>query len=151
MTRVDITSEDLTKDAPDDLYVFFSISRTAQSSEIKKAYHKLALKFHPDKLSKDATSNPELMEKNTRYFQKISTYYTVLSDEHKRKIYDSTGSIEEALGGIGLSGLDPGEAGWDAYFKEMFAAVTKESIDQYSRTYKGKVYIYIIFLTFPYF
>ena len=51
--------------------------------EIKKAYHKKALKHHPDK-------NPNDSE-NEKIFKEISNAYTILSDENKKKAYDKLG------------------------------------------------------------
>ena len=59
-----------------DYYKILGIPRSATSSQVKKAYRKLALKFHPDKnKSKGATEA----------FKKISTAFSVLSDDEKRK------------------------------------------------------------------
>ncbi|XP_037918255.1 dnaJ homolog subfamily B member 6 isoform X2 [Hermetia illucens] len=65
-----------------DYYKVLEVSRTATEAEIKKAYRKLALKWHPDK-------NPDKPEEANRRFKEISEAYEVLSDEHKRKIFDT--------------------------------------------------------------
>lgn len=68
----------------DDYYQILGVQKTADPEEIKKAYRKLALKYHPDK----NPNNPTAEEK----FKKISEAYAVLSDQEKRKQYDSFGS-----------------------------------------------------------
>ena len=65
------------------LYDALSISPTASQEDIKKAYRKAALKWHPDK-NKD---NPNAAEK----FKEVSQAYEVLSDPEKRKVYDQYG------------------------------------------------------------
>ena len=65
------------------LYNALSISPTASDAEIKKAYRKAALKWHPDK-NKD---NPNASEK----FKEVSQAYEILSDPEKRKVYDQYG------------------------------------------------------------
>ncbi|KAG8339655.1 DnaJ domain [Trypanosoma vivax] len=77
-----------------DYYKVLGIPRNASLSDIKKAYHQLALKYHPDK----ATSNREEAE---RRFKEVSEAYDVLSDDSKKKIYDAYGE----------EGLKMGEAG----------------------------------------
>ncbi|MBU0673357.1 MAG: DnaJ domain-containing protein [Proteobacteria bacterium] len=67
-----------------DYYKLLEVERTADGKDIKKAYRKLALKYHPDR-NKD---NKEAEEK----FKKISEAYAVLSDPEKRKQYDTYGS-----------------------------------------------------------
>jgi len=67
------------------LYAFLSVPKTASQDEIKRAYRKLALKYHPDK----NPDNIEALEK----FKDINRAHTVLSDLTKRNIYDSYGSF----------------------------------------------------------
>jgi len=67
----------------DDYYQILGCSRNADENALKKAYKKLAVKWHPDK-------NPDNEEATTK-FQKISEAYAVLSDEKKRKLYDRYG------------------------------------------------------------
>jgi curved DNA-binding protein len=68
----------------DDYYQILGVQKIADPEEIKKAYRKLALKYHPDR----NPNNPTAEEK----FKKISEAYAVLSDLEKRKQYDSFGS-----------------------------------------------------------
>jgi curved DNA-binding protein len=68
----------------DDYYKILGIDKGADQEEIKKAYRKLALKYHPDR-------NPNNREAEEK-FKKISEAYAVLSDNEKRKQYDTFGS-----------------------------------------------------------
>ena len=67
-----------------DYYELLGVSRDADTDTIKKAYRKLAKKYHPDTNS----GNPQAAE----MFKKITEAYSVLSDEKKRKEYDQFGS-----------------------------------------------------------
>lgn len=78
-----------------DYYSILGVSRNANDDELKKAYRKLALKFHPDK-----NKSPAAEEK----FKEVAEAYEVLSDKKKRDIYDQFG--EE-----GLKGGAPGGGG----------------------------------------
>ena len=67
-----------------DYYKILGVSKDATDSEIKKAYRKLAMKYHPDHSKGD--KNAEEM------FKKVSEAYAVLSDKEKRQQYDTFGS-----------------------------------------------------------
>lgn len=71
---------------PKDYYKILGVPRNATQEEIKKAYRRLALKYHPDR----NRGNKEAEEK----FKEINEAYAVLSDPEKRKQYDMFGSAE---------------------------------------------------------
>lgn len=74
-----------------DWYKILGISKTASMSEIKKAYKKLALQWHPDK-------NVDNRAEAEAKFQEIAAAYEVLGDEDKRTRYDRGEDIEEGMG-----------------------------------------------------
>ena len=85
----------------EDLYKVLGVSKTAFQSEIKSAYRKLAVKYHPDKNPGDKAAEEK--------FKKITAAYDVLSDETKRRQYDSYGSTSD----YGSSSSNPyGNYGW---------------------------------------
>jgi len=75
-----------------DYYELLGIPKTASLDEIKKAYRKNALKYHPDKNQGDSAAEQK--------FKEVSEAYEVLSDEKKRQIYDQYGA-EALRGGAG--------------------------------------------------
>ena len=93
-----------------DYYEILSDERTAPGDEIKRAYRKLAVKFHPDKNPND----PHAEEK----FKELGEAYDVLMDEQKRAAYDRYGHAAFAQGGRGAGGgfHDPFDI-----FREVFS------------------------------
>ena len=79
-----------------DYYELLGVDRSADTAEIKKAYRKLAIKYHPDR----NPDNPEAAEK----FKEISKAYEVLSDDQKRPLYDQYGEDAFKAGGMGGGG-----------------------------------------------
>lgn len=78
-----------------DYYEVLGVSRDANEQEIKKAYRRLAVKYHPDR-------NPDDKEAEDR-FKEAAEAYEVLSDTEKRRIYDQYG--HDGLKGSGFSGF----------------------------------------------
>eukprot|EP00960_Hanusia_phi_P018531 546947-Hanusia_phi.AAC.1 len=78
----------------DDYYEVLGVNRSAGADEIKKAYRKLALKFHPDK-------NPDNREAAEAKFKKVSEAYEILSDPAKKREYDTYGKDAFNGGGAG--------------------------------------------------
>ncbi|XP_045367533.1 dnaJ homolog subfamily B member 3 [Camelus bactrianus] len=75
-----------------DYYEVLGVPRRASSEAIRKAYRKLALKWHPDK-------NPENKEEAERRFKQVAQAYEVLSDAKKRDVYDRCGEAGVEGGG----------------------------------------------------
>lgn len=80
-------------------YNILGVNRNASDSELKKAYRKLAMKYHPDK------SNESNREANETKFKEISNAYDILKDKEKRDLYDRFG--EEGLKGMSGGGGNP--------------------------------------------
>ena len=76
-------------------YEILGVGRNATKAEIRKAYRKLAIRWHPDK-------NPDNKEEARKMFQKIGEAYDVLSDDDKRREYDMSGG--RSSGGFSSSG-----------------------------------------------
>lgn len=85
--------------AKEDFYSILGVDKNASTSEIKKAYRKKALKYHPDK-------NPDDKDAEEK-FKKAAEAYEVLSDPDKKARYDQFGhSAFEGAGGFGGGGMN---------------------------------------------
>lgn len=105
-----------------DYYKILGVAKTASTSDIKKAYRRLARKYHPD-VSKDVTGEEK--------FKEVNEAYEVLKDDEKRKLYDQLGANWKAGQGAGFgqggaqgfggAGFSPGAGGSFAdFFESMF-------------------------------
>ncbi|KAF7245832.1 hypothetical protein EYD10_08059 [Varanus komodoensis] len=109
-----------------DYYQVLGVPRLASQDDIKKAYRKLALKWHPDK-------NPDNKEEAERQFKQLAEAYEVLSDAKKRDIYDKYGK-EGLSGGGGINFDSPFEYGFtfrnpEDVFREFFGGRDPFSFD----------------------
>ena len=95
-----------------DYYEVLEVSRNASDAEIKKAYRKLAMKYHPDRNPDD----PSAEEK----FKEIQYAYSILSDSQKRAAYDQFGhaGVDASRGG-GAGGFG-GFGGFGDVFEDIF-------------------------------
>ena len=111
----------------EDYYRLLGVKRDASADEIKKAYRKLARKYHPD-------VNPGDKQAEER-FKKISEAYDVLSDPKKRGVYDTYGTYSENFqpgsaprgGGFDFAGFDfsnLGHSGFSDIFSQFFHGET---------------------------
>ena len=93
-----------------DLYEVLGVSKGADEKEIKKAYRRLAMKYHPDR-------NPDDKEASAK-FQELSEAYEILSDSQKRQAYDQFGHAGvDGQGGFGGAGAGAGS------FSDIFGDV----------------------------
>ena len=98
-----------------DYYELLGASRNASPDELKKAYRKLAMQYHPDRNPGDAEAEHK--------FKEINEAYDVLRDEQRRAAYDKFGhaAFEQGAGG-GFGGFGFG-AGFSDIFDEMFGEI----------------------------
>lgn len=108
-----------------DLYQVLSLKKDASHAEIKKSYRKLSLKYHPDR-----HEDTDEKAKATKIFQTLSKVHFILSDEEKRKFYDTTGLVDKE------DALEEG-ADWEEYFRALFPKVTVKDIDDFFSKYLG--------------
>lgn len=90
--------------AKKDYYELLGITKSATLDDIKAAYRKLALKYHPDRNPGDKSSEEK--------FKEVSEAYQVLSDPQKRSQYDQFGHTAQDFGGMG---------GFEGNMEDIFA------------------------------
>ena len=103
-----------------DYYSILGVSKNASEDEIKKAYKKLALKWHPDRHANESESKKKEAEEK---FKEIAEAYGVLSDPEKKLQYDRFGTVDgsSSFGGGGFDFSDFGFGGFspDDFFDAM--------------------------------
>ena len=100
-----------------DYYEVLGVSKTADDSEIKKSYRKLAMKYHPDRNQGDAEAEVK--------FKEASEAYAVLQDKEKRSAYDQFGhAAVDGSSGQGGGGFDFSSSAFQDIFEDFFGGVS---------------------------
>ncbi|KAH8295497.1 hypothetical protein KR018_012313 [Drosophila ironensis] len=108
-----------------DVYKLMGLEKAASEKEVKKAYHKLSLLVHPDRVPE------EQKEEATEKFKVLSKLYQVLTNDQKRALYDEQGVIDDD---------DEGESklsSWLELWSKIFKPITEEDISNYEKEYVG--------------
>lgn len=121
-----------------DYYAVLGVDKSASADDLKKAYRKLALKYHPDRNAGDKGAED--------HFKEANEAYSVLSDPQKRQMYDQFGHA----GPAGSGGFDFGQGGG---FSDVFGDIFEEffggqSGQRGSRAQRGSDLRYNLTITF---
>jgi DnaJ homolog subfamily C member 9 len=109
------------------------LEKTATAAEIKKAYYKLSLQYHPDKLQGDNIDKDEA----SAMFIQVKRIYEILSDEEKRKIYDETGEYHEDDDLDFEAMPEDTLAHLTRFFRAVYKAINEEDIRSFKEKYQG--------------
>ncbi|XP_037892910.1 J domain-containing protein CG6693 [Glossina fuscipes] len=107
-----------------DAYKVFGVSNTATEKELKKAYYKISLLVHPDRVPEEEKVSA------TEKFKVLSKVYQVLMDKDKRELYDEQGIIDDDD-----DILETKLNNWLELWRKIFQPITKEAIENYEKTY----------------
>ncbi len=97
-----------------DYYEVLGVDRNASEADLKKAYRRMAMKYHPDR-------NPDGGDEVEAKFKEVKEAYEVLSDSQKRAAYDQFGhaGVDPSMGG-GQGGFGGGFGGFEDIFSDIF-------------------------------
>ncbi|MDX8380564.1 MAG: molecular chaperone DnaJ [Ghiorsea sp.] len=103
-----------------DYYEVLGVDKGASTNDIKKAYRKMAMKYHPDRNPND--------EKAAESFREVTEAYEVLADDGKRSRYDQYGhaGVDDQMGGFGSGGFQGSHAYQD--FGDLFGSMFGDSV-----------------------
>ncbi|XP_038681368.1 dnaJ homolog subfamily B member 8-like isoform X2 [Tripterygium wilfordii] len=134
------------KSSSNDLYAVLELNKECTPTELRNAYKKLALRWHPDRCS--ASGNMKFVEEAKKKFQAIQQAYSVLSDANKRYMYDVgayDSDDDENMQGMGdflsemadmMSQTKPRGNGEESFeeLQELFAEMFQGDIDAFGST-----------------
>lgn len=107
-----------------DIYKLLELTKDSLEKDIKKAYYKLSLKVHPDRVPEEEKTEA------TEKFKVLAKIYQVLTDSAKKCLYDEKGIIDDDDDESKL-------ACWLEIWKKIFKPISTEDIDNYQRDYNG--------------
>ncbi|CAD0197110.1 unnamed protein product [Chrysodeixis includens] len=107
------------------LYEILGIPSTATDKEVKKAYHKMSLKVHPDRV--DEGEKLEATEK----FKVLGGIHAILSDTNRRALYDESGIVDDDECDVII------DRDWTSYWRMLFKKITDDDIRAYEKEYQG--------------
>eukprot|EP00986_Skeletonema_menzelii_P007439 scaffold2927_cov125-Skeletonema_menzelii.AAC.7 len=136
------------------LYTPLNCTKTSSQSELRSAYKKAALRFHPDRSNANNTENSSNNDggDTTLKFQAVSAAYQVLMDEKRRAVYDASGRILEEHDDDTLSSDDDEgkqhkskrprnqtQQQWEDFFQSIFneIIITGSQHETHAKTYSG--------------
>ncbi|KAF5452918.1 hypothetical protein F2P56_027871 [Juglans regia] len=102
------------EDKSNDFYAVLGLKKECTAPELRNAYKKLALRWHPDRCSASGNSKFVEVEESKKKFQAIQQAYSVLSDANKRILYD-----------VGIYDSDDDEKGMGDFLNEMTAMMSQ--------------------------
>ena len=120
-----------------DYYEVLGVSKSADDSEIKKAYRKLAMKYHPDRNQGDADAEVK--------FKEASEAYAVLHDKEKRSAYDQFGHAAFEGGGGAGGGFGQGSS-FGSIFEDVFGDIFSSGRGR-SQVQRGSDLKYVLDIT----
>ncbi|XP_067615410.1 J domain-containing protein CG6693-like [Eurosta solidaginis] len=106
-----------------DIYKLLELEKSALPKDIKKAYYKLSLQVHPDRVKDEEKSTA------TEKFKVLSKVYQVLSDKQKRDLYDEQGVIDDE------DDMEGKLNSWLELWRQIFKPLTVEDISNYQKSY----------------
>ncbi|EDV27778.1 uncharacterized protein TRIADDRAFT_21399 [Trichoplax adhaerens] len=109
-----------------DLYQIIGVDKSASSSEVKRAYYKLSLKVHPDRVDEGER------ESSTKKFQVLGRIHSVLSNSDARALYDESGEILDEDLPEAQQDRD-----WSQYWRLLFPKITLKDIQEFETKYRN--------------